>query len=89
MGGTTAFGSSSIVFARSTTSATHTISGRYSASQRRKSPSMRGESGKNGMKWNRRRKAASSSAMLRSAVFIVPMIHKFSGSENLPSSAWY
>ena len=33
-----------------------------------------GRLGENGTKWNRRRRAASASAIVRSAVFIVPMI---------------
>ena len=36
-------------------------------------PATGGWSGKNGTKWKRRRRAASSSAIERSAVFIVPM----------------
>ena len=46
---------------------------------------MGGSSGKNGRKWNLRRRAASSSEIVRSAVFIVPTIHKFSGSRNSSS----
>ena len=38
--------------------------------------------GKNGTKWNRRRIAASISAMDRSAVFIVPMIFRLAGRRN-------
>ena len=58
------------------------ISGRCWSSQRCSSPSTGGSSGKKGMKWKRRRSAASTRAIDRSAVFIVPMISRFSGSEN-------
>ena len=42
-------------------------------------------SGKNGTKWKRLRIAASISAIERSAVFIVPMNHRFFGKLKLRS----
>ena len=69
--------------ARSTTSATHAISvAPFLLSQRRSKPSIGHSSGWNSTKWNRRRRARSTSAIDRSAVFIVPMMYRLSGSEN-------
>ena len=43
---------------------------------------MGGWVGKKGTKWNRRRSAASISAIERSAVFMVPMNQRFFGKRN-------
>ena len=75
--------SASCRLARSTTLATRARSGCLSLSHRLTSESMGGLSGKNAMKWNRRRRrAVSTSAIDRSAVFMVAMICRFAGREN-------
>ena len=66
-----------------------TISGRCRSSQRRSRPLKGHSSGKNGTKWNRRLKAASMSAIDRSAVFMVPTISRPSGSEKRASPFEY
>ena len=63
--------SSSLTMA--TSSPTHGRLAVRRSSHRSSSPSIGPWFGKNGMKWNRRRSAASTRAIDRSAVFIVPM----------------
>ena len=78
--------SSSLLFAASTRSATHNSSSfPLSTSHLWSSPWMGSRSGKNPWKWKRRRNAASTKAIDRSAVFMVPIILRFSGSLNSPS----